>query len=62
MAVFDKVRIDADKTSYPVFHDPRPGKLMTQLPVQEGINAGALLILLIVSFGTAVGDVTSIFK
>ena len=30
--------------------------------VQEGINAGALLILLIVSFGTAVGDVTSIFK
>ena len=27
------------KTSYPVFHDPRPGKLMTQLPVQKGINA-----------------------
>jgi len=30
--------------------------------VQEGINAGALLILLCLSFGTAVGDVTSIFK
>lgn len=30
--------------------------------VQEGINAGALLILLIFSFGTAIGDVTSIFK
>ena len=29
----------SNKTSYPVFHDPRPGKLMTQLPVQEGINA-----------------------
>ena len=27
------------KTSYPVFHDPRPGNLMTQLPVQKGINA-----------------------
>lgn len=30
--------------------------------VQEGINAGALLILLFISFGTAVGDVTSIFR
>mmetsp|Transcript_28596 Transcript_28596/g.51694 ORF Transcript_28596/g.51694 Transcript_28596/m.51694 type:complete len:603 (-) Transcript_28596:109-1917(-) len=30
--------------------------------VQEGINAGALLILVIISFGTAVGDVTSIFR
>jgi len=30
--------------------------------VQEGINAGALLILLCFSFGTAVGDVTSIFR
>lgn len=30
--------------------------------VQEGINAGALLFLLLVSFGTAVGDVTSIFR
>lgn len=30
--------------------------------VQEGINAGALFILLIFSFGTAVGDVTSIFR
>jgi len=29
----------SNKTSYPVFHDPRPGKLMTQLPVQKGINA-----------------------
>lgn len=29
--------------------------------IQEGINAGALLILLVISFGTAVGDVTSIF-
>ena len=30
--------------------------------VQEGINSGALLILLLISAGTAVGDVTSIFK
>jgi RIP metalloprotease RseP len=30
--------------------------------VQEGINAGALIILLFISFGTAVGDVTSIFR
>ena len=30
--------------------------------VQEGINAGALLILLCISFSTAVGDVTSIFS
>merc|ERR1711966_302792 len=30
--------------------------------VQEGINAGALLILLFISFGTAIGDVTSIFR
>jgi RIP metalloprotease RseP len=30
--------------------------------LQEGINAGALLILLFVSFGTAVGDVTSLFS
>ena len=30
--------------------------------VQEGINAGALIILLFISFGTAVGDVTSIFS
>jgi hypothetical protein len=25
----------SDKTSLPVFHDPRPGKLMTQLPLKE---------------------------
>jgi membrane-associated protease RseP (regulator of RpoE activity) len=30
--------------------------------VQEGINAAALTILLFISFGTAVGDVTSIFR
>jgi RIP metalloprotease RseP len=30
--------------------------------VQEGINAGALLILLFISFGAAVGDVASIFN
>ena len=30
--------------------------------VQEGINAGALLILLLISFGAAVGDVASIFN
>ena len=30
--------------------------------LQEGINAGALLILLFISFGTAVGDVTAIFR
>eukprot|EP00584_Thalassiosira_punctigera_P026441 CAMPEP_0172577492 /NCGR_PEP_ID=MMETSP1067-20121228/138257_1 /TAXON_ID=265564 ORGANISM="Thalassiosira punctigera, Strain Tpunct2005C2" /NCGR_SAMPLE_ID=MMETSP1067 /ASSEMBLY_ACC=CAM_ASM_000444 /LENGTH=606 /DNA_ID=CAMNT_0013370179 /DNA_START=34 /DNA_END=1854 /DNA_ORIENTATION=+ len=30
--------------------------------LQENINAGALLVLLCISFGTAVGDVTSIFK
>ncbi|KAL7470784.1 hypothetical protein ACHAXS_011111 [Conticribra weissflogii] len=30
--------------------------------LQEGINAGALLVLLCISFGTAVGDVTSIFS
>ncbi|KAL7528663.1 hypothetical protein ACHAWF_002655 [Thalassiosira exigua] len=30
--------------------------------VQESINAGALLVLLFISFGTAVGDVTSIFR
>ena len=30
--------------------------------VQESINASALLFLLFISFGTAVGDVTSIFK
>jgi len=30
--------------------------------VEEGINAGALLVLLIFSIGTAVGDVTSLFR
>lgn len=30
--------------------------------VQEGINAGALFILLLISFGTALGDVTAIFR
>ena len=25
----------SDKTSYPIFHDPRPGALMTKLPLQE---------------------------
>jgi uncharacterized protein (TIGR02466 family) len=25
----------SDKTSLPVFHDPRPGKLMTQLPLKN---------------------------
>ncbi|KAL7428650.1 hypothetical protein ACHAXH_002868 [Discostella pseudostelligera] len=30
--------------------------------VQEGINAGSLLILLLISFGAAVGDVASIFN
>ena len=25
----------SDKTSYPIFHDPRPGALMTKLPVEE---------------------------
>jgi membrane-associated protease RseP (regulator of RpoE activity) len=30
--------------------------------LQEGINAGALLILLFISFGTAVGDVTAMFR
>lgn len=29
--------------------------------LQEGINAGALLILLVISFGTTVGDITSLF-
>ena len=29
--------------------------------VQEGMNAGTLFILMIISFGTAVGDVTLIF-
>ena len=26
----------SDKTSYPIFHDPRPGALMTKLPLKEG--------------------------
>lgn len=30
--------------------------------LQEGINAGALLILLVISFGTTVGDITSLFS
>jgi uncharacterized protein (TIGR02466 family) len=32
----------SDKTSFPVFHDPRPGKLMTQLPLKNEteVNAG----------------------
>ena len=25
----------SDKTSYPIFHDPRPGALMTKLPLQQ---------------------------
>jgi uncharacterized protein (TIGR02466 family) len=25
----------SDKTSYPIFHDPRPGKIMTQLPLKN---------------------------
>eukprot|EP00956_Cyclotella_meneghiniana_P043350 scaffold266059_cov86-Cyclotella_meneghiniana.AAC.2 len=29
--------------------------------LQEGINAGALLILLVISAGTTVGDITSLF-
>jgi len=28
----------SDKTSYPVFHDPRPGKLMNQLPEKDKKN------------------------
>ena len=25
----------SDKTSYPIFHDPRPGALMTKLPLEQ---------------------------
>jgi hypothetical protein len=25
----------SDRTSYPIFHDPRPGALMTKLPLQQ---------------------------
>lgn len=28
----------SENTSFPVFHDPRPGALMTKLPYREGIN------------------------
>jgi uncharacterized protein (TIGR02466 family) len=28
----------SEKTSCPVFHDPRPGALMTKLPIKQGIN------------------------
>jgi uncharacterized protein (TIGR02466 family) len=28
----------SDKTSYPIFHDPRPAKLMTQLPLKDEKN------------------------
>jgi len=44
-----------------VLAEAAAGKRIDQR-LQEGINAGALLILLFISFGTAVGDVTAIFR
>jgi len=36
----------SDKTSFPIFHDPRPAKLMTQLPLknQKEVNFGTQMI------------------
>jgi uncharacterized protein (TIGR02466 family) len=36
----------SDRTSFPIFHDPRPGKLMTQLPLknEKEINEGTSII------------------
>lgn len=28
----------SDKTSFPIFHDPRPGKMMTQLPLKNAFE------------------------
>ena len=32
----------SDKTSYPVFHDPRPGAMMTKLPHKDGTKISAM--------------------
>ena len=32
----------SDKTSFPIFHDPRPGALMTKLPLKKNIKVWLL--------------------
>ena len=44
----------SDKTSYPIFHDPRPGALMTKLPLEQSkeIKMGSSSIIFKIQPGT----------